>query len=115
VRKHYLPLLLLLLLTLPFRGMAALGMFPGEMGAPAASMAAGELHDCAHMQDAADPKVADHTCSFCADCCSMAMTGPVALVVPVADFHTPSDSLSPARYAGFEPDGLERPPRHAPL
>lgn len=117
MRRFYLPLLLLLLLTLPFRGMAAMGMSCAERSheAPMAmSMGDMDMQDCEHMHDAEHDGAAhaDHGCAYCADCCSMAMTGPIIPSLGIADFRSTPPTLSPLSYVSFQPENPERPPRH---
>ena len=118
-------LLLLLLLTLPLRGFAAVTGY-GEparlhdrisvfhqtgIGATSAYQhnAASTWHS-GHHQDRTDKHAAE--CSVCSDCCNGAMSGSffgiaLADIVPTSQIIAFADRF----YAGFIPDGPDRPPR----
>lgn len=112
MRKSYCYLLLLIMLTLPFRGMAALVM-PVEGAQDAQHMIMGQADGgCEHMHETSQAPAGDHTCSHCADCCSMAMAGPAILLNAIAfDLRATIPSLRDTPYLGFHPDSLDRPPR----
>lgn len=102
---------MLILLTLPLRGMAAMGACMGSMHdtAPAAAMIGGDMDHCEHMSD---QKSTDHACASCADCCTMAMSGPIMAMPGVSDFHSAPDVFPQTSHSGFLTEGPERPPKH---
>lgn len=113
MRKYYLPLLLLLLLTLPFRGMAALSAPCVGASDHAVMSMTGGMHDGEPMHEAADPgSNAYHGCSCCVDCSTSVMTGALVLPLALAEFRSPSLSYVSPGENGFLPDGLDRPPKH---
>lgn len=117
-------LLIALILTLPLRAVAAVAVAHCPMErAPAAQsamhgadeMQAMHCHDMDHGDAAGHLQPNPHaqgSCGHCADCCIGAFSLPVSFRMDLPD---PAVStvipLFERAYAGFQPDGPERPPR----
>lgn len=132
-RKLTTLLLIGLMLALPLRAVAGLAMFgcaPGHHTAGLVSGHSGDqptqtmpCHEGKPAPAAADDNChQDHgstgkhanTCSTCGDCCVGALSIPV--ISQTALINEPASvliSFLGRSYAGFQPEGLERPPRYA--
>jgi len=102
----------LLLLALPFQGLAAARMLP-SVSAPAVAHAAPVAQHC-HATAAAKADDGDHRHkhrSVCGDCCIVVALVPVPLVPPA--FPPPSIAIPfrAGHLASVDPPLLERPPR----
>jgi hypothetical protein len=105
----------LLLLALPFQGVAAARMLP-SVSAPAAQSALHTAPVVKHCHDMSAPKATDsdhqhkHR-SVCGDCCIVVALVPVPLVPPA--FPPPSFAIPfrAGHLASVDPPLLERPPR----
>lgn len=102
----------LLLLALPFQGLAAARMLP-SVSAPAVTHATPVAKHC-HATAAAKADVSDHQHehrSVCGDCCIVVALVPVPLVPPA--FPPPSIAIPfrAGHLASVDPPLLERPPR----
>lgn len=117
-------LLIALMLAVPLRALAGVGMACSMADHAAMQMSHDMGHDmpaghCQDMQSASADMGAQHAqdgCNLCADCCLGTVSIPAAVQFAFAG-KPGSDlvfSLAHA-YAGFLPDGPERPPRHAVL
>jgi hypothetical protein len=116
----------LLLLALPFQGLAAARMLPSA-GAPAAQSethaapVATPCHDMAaagavdddhrHGQHKQDKEQKQHR-SVCGDCCIVVALVPVPLVPPVCAPPSFAIPFRAGHLASADPSLLERPPRH---
>jgi len=111
----------LLLLALPFQGLAATRMLP-SVSAPAVTHTAPVVQTCHNTPEGHAPKAAgsDHQDkhhqekhgSVCADCCIVVALVPAPLVPPA--FAPPSIAIPfhAGHVASVAPSLLERPPRH---
>jgi hypothetical protein len=102
----------LLLLALPFQGLAAARMLP-SVSAPAVTHAVSVVKSC-HDMAAAKVNDTDHQHkhrSVCGDCCIVVAPVPVPLVAPA--FPPPSIAIPfrAGHLASVDPPLLERPPR----
>lgn len=129
-------LLIALILTLPLRAVAGVALPHGAMGttggaeAPAqmqgemqGEMQAMHCHDTDHSQvdgqrheQSGQDGHAHAGCNVCADCCIGAVSPPVPFHFAYLDkpLSTPIPLFEHA-YAGFQPEGPERPPRSSAL
>lgn len=109
-------LLIALMLVLPLRALAGVAMAcpMGERGAMQMvhEMPSGHCQDMQHEQDDMDRQHAQGGCNQCADCCLASFSLPVSNQFGLAS-HSPSilNPLFIQAYAGFKPEGPERPPR----
>jgi hypothetical protein len=133
-RKLTTLLLIGLMLALPLRAVAGLAMFGCAPGHHTAGLVSPEHSDAQSMQDmpchegkpapatAHDNCHQDHgstgkhanTCSTCGDCCVGALSIPViSQTALISEPDSVLISFVDRSYAGFQPEGPERPPRHA--
>lgn len=118
--------LIAMIMTLPVRALAGMNLVHGPMGAEAAAPSAvdmaGDVHAMhCHEGDRGQPDApaqpdghAHAGCAVCADCCIGAVSPPVPFRFAFLD--KPRSAPIPLieqTYAGFQPDGPERPPRSA--
>ena len=124
-------LALMLLVSLPLQGLAAVTM---ECHGHARGDTQGQLHSEGHYQRqhqhhdqaAAEQTQEDHhqpkrslaslpdvsTCAVCAGCCVMSAVIPITTQVIIAKVQRVSpETLALSHYTGFTPEGLLRPPR----
>ena len=132
-------LALMLLVSLPFQGLAATTMecHGHARGAPQGPSQTEGHHPHQHQhqhqqqhqhhdQAAAEQTQEDHhqpkrslaslpdvsTCAVCAGCCVMSAVIPITTQVIIAKIQRVSpETLAPSHYTGFTPEGLLRPPR----
>ncbi len=117
-------LLIALILTLPLRAVAAVAVAhcPMESASAAQSamhgadeMEAMHCHGMDHGEQDGPRQPNPHaqgSCGHCADCCVGAFSLPASFRLPVPD--QPVSTVIPLferAYAGFQPEGPERPPR----
>lgn len=109
-------LLMCLVLALPLEAFASASMLAcalshGAEPQPLASVAADVPPPC-HAEEAPEQAPAEHDCTHCAACyLASALPIPARIVLPADQPAQDYAALSPARFAGFIPDGPERPPR----
>jgi len=124
-------LALMLLVSLPLQGLAAVTM---ECHGHARGDTQGQLHSEGHYQHqhqhhdqaAAEQTQEDHhqpklslaslpdvsTCAVCGGCCVMSAVIPITTQVIIAKVQRVSpETLALSHYTGFTPEGLLRPPR----
>jgi len=122
-RKLTTLLLIALMLTVPLRAMAGVGMvcpadehaaMPMQDGMPGM-----HCHDMQHDPDESQPPHQQHApggCNLCADCCMGAHSLPISFQFDFADRpHSTPIPLIHRAYTGFQPEGPERPPRSSAL
>lgn len=136
LRKFTTLLLIGLMLALPLRAVAGMAMFgcapnhhtanfvsPEHSVAPSMQDMSGchegmqapsDAHDNCHQDHGSTGKHAATTCSACGDCCVGALSIPVIAQIGLS--HEPASALITFLdhpYAGFHPEGPDRPPRLA--
>ncbi|MDC8758188.1 hypothetical protein [Janthinobacterium fluminis] len=113
-------LLWCLFAALPLQGFAAaIRMSGGHTPPPALQLHGAQLQQHMPAHSHADAAPAHHhddaSCSACSACCVGACAPPVWPMLPAIPFISSEVRLTPAPLlAGHIPEGLERPPRHAP-
>lgn len=129
-------LLISLMLALPLRVVAGVAMFgcavshhasAGQMSQEMAGESMAGCHSAGHGDTAPShgnchengdtpTKHAGSTCSACGDCCVGALSIPAGVQTLFdRDLASSLISLPDAAYVGFQPQGLDRPPRNAVL